>query len=150
MGNFVAGAKLQLDELTTELDAAEGSCKELAKYLVEESLKDEPEKFLSELQSFVVSFEKADRYNRELGILEAKKKKREEDAAKRAKEHKATGAEVDKENHIDAAKKVALNRALMQKVGIQNDRKNLIDGIESAMTNAGKQRVRRHAPAVSK
>jgi len=150
MGAFASAGKQQLDKLTTELDTAEASCKELGDYLVEDSLKDEPEKFLAMLQAFVVSFEKADRYNQEVVLLEAQKKKREEAASKREAERSAKGPGAGKDGASDAHFKMELNKALLQKAGIRNDRKNLIDSVESGMTNAGQLRARRHAPASGK
>jgi len=150
MGTFADAGKAQLDQLTSELDAADMACKELGDYLVEDSLKDEPEKFLAMLQAFVVSFEKADRFNQESVRLEAQKKKREEAASKREAERKAKGPSDGKDNASDAQFKMELNKALLQKAGIRNDRKNLIDSVESGMTNAGQLRARRHAPASAK
>ena len=48
---------------------------------VEDSLKEEPETFLSLVGGFVVSFEQADRFNQETLRLEAQKRQREEAAS---------------------------------------------------------------------
>lgn len=151
-GEFVAQARGQLDALDAEFSAADKACKELGSYIVEDSLANEPETFFSLLHSFVLSFEKAERFNQEMVLLEAKKKKREEAATKQAEERLARGSLVANAGtgpasaKEDAQFKMELNKAILQKVGIKNERKNLIDSVESGMTNAAQARPRRHAP----
>ena len=92
---FVKTAKAQMDTLQAEFERADKSCKELAEYFVEDSLKEEPESFLSLVSGFVVSFEQADRFNQDALRLEAQKKKREEAAASKRESsaQKAKGSE---------------------------------------------------------
>lgn len=151
MGEFVEQAKVQLEALDAEFIAADAACKELGNYMVEDGLATEPEKFLSMLHGFILSFEKADRFNQEVVLLEARKKKREEEAAKQAESRKAKGALAASAGSgpasakEDAKFKMELNKSIMEKAGIKNERKNLIDAVESGM--AGKARPRRHAPS---
>jgi len=151
---FVSSAEGKLKALEDELGAAGAACKELGAFLVEDSLAAEPEAFFGMLHGFILSFEKAERFNHEVKLLEAQKKKREEAAAKRDAERRARGASVTAaagsgpaSHKEDAAFKAELNKALLQKVGIKNERKNLIDSVERDMTNAAHARPRRHAPA---
>ena len=83
----IAAFHIQLEETAASLDS-------LGKWIAEDKLKDEPEKFLLLLQEFVQAFDRADRFNREereRAELKAKKKERaEKEAAERA-ERKAAG-----------------------------------------------------------
>lgn len=121
-GQFVSQAKEQLRELEAELAVADKACKELGAYLVEDSLSSEPEAFFSLLHGFLLSFEKAERFNQEMVALEVQKKKREEARKKRAAGGTAPSAKVDM---------AELNKAILNRAGIKNERKNLIDSLES-------------------
>ncbi|KAL1499487.1 hypothetical protein AB1Y20_011690 [Prymnesium parvum] len=143
-GRFVAQAKTQLDALDAEFTAADKACKDLGTYLVEDSLANEPEAFFNLLHGFILSFEKAERFNQEMLLLEAKKKRREEAALRREEERRSRGASVagPSSAKVDMAE---LNKAIMQRVGIKNERKGFIDSVESGMSS--QSRPLRHAPA---
>ena len=78
---------------------------------------------------------------------EAQKKRREEAATKRDEERRARAASGGGASLApgkeDAQFKMELNKAILQKVGIKNERKNLIDSVESGMTNAAQARSAR-------
>ena len=74
------------------------------------------------LHGFIVSFEKAERYNQETLLMEAKKKKREAAAAAREETMKAkggggVGGAGSPGGKEDAQFKMELNKAILQKVG---------------------------------
>ena len=49
----------------SEFDKADAACKDLSEYMVEDSLKEEPETFLGLVHAFLVSFDQADRFNQD-------------------------------------------------------------------------------------
>lgn len=130
---FLGEAEQLMNALDAEQKAAETACKDLGNYLVEDSLTSEPETFFNLLQSFVLSFEKAEKFNHEM----QQKKKREEAQAKRDEERRnrsllgATAGAGKPTPTQDKAFKDDLNKALLLKAGIKNERRNLIDAVES-------------------
>ena len=154
-GSFVKSAKQLLDELQSHFKEAEAACKALASYMVEDSLKDEPESFLGMISAFVVSFEQADRFNQDAVRLEAQKKRREEQAAKASEDRKMRSTKGIGDTPQGTPLKVELNARVLnarEKAGIKNERKNLIDDVQSQMSFAASTRPRRHAasPRISK
>ena len=145
MGRFQTAAKekeMALTEMKTKTDA---NLKELKKWFGEPE-KTEPEEVFSTLHNFVLMFEKARKYNKEMDALEKKQKMR--DAAKAAGGVAAFAGAADggggrlKVNRPGPAQ-MGVNSELAAALGKRN--KNLVDGAVDGMANGTLLNARRQA-----
>ena len=143
MGRFQTSAKekeMALTEMKTKTDA---NLKELKKWFGEPE-KTEPEEVFSTLHNFVLMFEKARKYNKEMDALEKKQKMR--DAAKAAGGVAAFAGAADggggrlKVNRPGPAQ-MGVNSELAAALGKRN--KNLVDGAVDGMANGTLLNARR-------
>ena len=112
MGAFAQGSATQMEELVAQQAEADETCKELKKLFGEDEKKTEPEDIFSTLHNFVLTFQKAHKYNKDL--VEKKERDARMAAAKAAGKAAARGA-AQRKNLVDNVEDGTAGRAARQR-----------------------------------